>query len=444
MTEKKTKWGAYLKFFWPLSLFGVLMQIGRLAQNRVLLDFQEGVRELAMFALALAILGPFRSVLAMVPQMVTVMGGSSKSRQLCFRFVTIIYLAISLPLLVLAWTPSGNWLAQWLYDVDDGGAQTIVAYLRFLSPILIINGWRQYCTGLLIRQKRTGWVTALQAISQFLVVTFLAVGMRAAWPATRIIGLSAVMPAFAGLVIATVLLRRTPVVDDDKTAEGKQPQTYGALVRYFWPLAMTTFMFTLSRPIIFALVTRLNPTQSSDGVDTTAMIAALSLAFSCGIMFQGTINQFRHFMVAFAGDDPRGIRRFMVAVTTVVTGLMVLALVTPAARWFLGSLQGATGHTLEMTLDALWVLMLVPIVIAWRNYHHGMAMVQKRTIALAAGSLARNGSILVVGITLLLTGHLNHWTSAGLLLTAFTCEAMGVVMARHVQSRRKAGPDAAD
>ncbi len=428
MLMSKRQW-TYLKFFWPLSLMGILLQVGRLAQNYVLLDFDRGVRELAMFALALGILGPFRSVVAMVPQMVTVVGDSPAARRRCLRFVTAVYLVITLPLLILAWTPLGALTARALYDVDAAGARTIVFYLRFLSPMLLVIGWRQYFSGLLIRQRRTGWITLLQAIGQVLVIAVLAIGTRFALDAVRVISLSAVVPAVISLVVAGVLVWRRPVRDSDPE-ETPEPKSYRQLLQYFWPLAVTTFMFTLSRPLIFALVTRLNPTRDPSGIDTTAMIAALSLAFSCGIMFQGTVNQFRHLMVTFGKKDPAGVRRFMTAVTIVVSGVMVLVLATPAARLFLYHLQGARGETLEMTLGALWVLALVPAVIAWRNYHHGLAMVQSRTVALAAGSLARNGSIIIVGLALLAAGWLNHWTGAALLVTCFFSEAAAVMITR--------------
>ncbi|MCK4284239.1 MAG: hypothetical protein KAX44_07975, partial [Candidatus Brocadiae bacterium] len=58
----------YWRFYWPLSLMAVAFFSGRLFQNYVLLRYEEGVRELAMFALAMAFFHPFRGTLIFAPQ----------------------------------------------------------------------------------------------------------------------------------------------------------------------------------------------------------------------------------------------------------------------------------------------------------------------------------------------------------------------------------------
>jgi hypothetical protein len=420
-------WRHYLRFFWPLSLMGVVMPAGRLAQNRALLDFDSGESELAVFVLALALLGPFWSVRGLMPQMVTVVGMNRAARHLCFRFVTGVCVVLSVPVLVLALTPLGIRVAQALYDVDADSATVMMVYLRFLTPLLILGGWRQVAVGLLVRQERTGWVTGLHALEPLLLVVMLVLGMKMHWTAVVVVGLSALVPAVIVLAVAIVVVLRG-TFDEHRVAES--PMTYRGLQVYFWPLAMTTFMFSLSRPIIFALVMRINGDGRSEQVDTTAIVAALGLAFSCGMIFQVTVNQFRHLMVRFGDADRQGVRRFMAAVTLVVVGLMLVALLSPLARLFFVHLQGAQGHTLLMALDALWLLCLVPIVLAWRNYHHGLALVEHRTLPMAVGGVARNGSILVLGIALLATGLLNHRTAAALLVTGFIFESVVVVVMR--------------
>ena len=430
-----SSWRRDLRFFWPLSLMGVVMHAGRLGQNRALLDYEAGVRELALFVMALAILGPFRSVHGMTPQMVTVMGTNGAARRRCFYFVTGVCAALSVPVLLLAWTPLGPPVARGLFDVNAAGGRTMMLYVRFLAPLLILGGWRQYTVGLLVRQQRTNWVVALNALDQCLIIVIVIVGLRQQWSPAVVIGSSALVPSVLVLALSAAVLLRGPF--DEQTATAG-PTGYADLLRYFWPLAATTFMFTLSRPIIFALVMRINGSGTSHRVDTEVIVAALGLAFSCSLIFQTTVNQFRHLMVTFSATDLPGVRRFMAVATAVVTGLMVVALATPLARLFLQELQGADGQTLQMALDALWPLCLVPIVVAWRNYHHGLGLVEHRTLSLAAGGIGRNGSILLVGLLLLHVGLLNHRTAAALLVLGFTSEALVVVLTRRY-GRRASG-----
>lgn len=415
----------YLRFFWPLSLMGIGVLAGRLIQNFVLLGFEEGVQELAWFALALAIFSPFRAGVGLIPQMVTVWSRSAQGRRQCFVFVTLLGLVLSLPVLFLAWLPVGRAFVERLYALRGEGVGIIVLYLRFLAPTLLFMGWRQYMVGLLIRREHTGRVTILKAIEILSVIAGLAYGIHAGWQPSVVVGLSALLPPGVGVVGALLLLMKSTPVADEEEAE---PVRLGMLLSYYWPLAGTTLMFTLSRPIIFRLVRELNPTDDASGVNTTGLIAALSLAFSVGMVFQITVNQVRHLMVRYGRDDPAGVRRFILRLAGVVTLIMALVLATPLARLFLVHAQGAQGATLDMALDCLWALVLVPSVIAWRNYYHGLALVHRRTASMVIGGLARNGSILMVGLLLLATGRLTHWSAASLLVVAFAAEGFTVML----------------
>jgi hypothetical protein len=403
---------------------GIAMFGGRLVQNFVLLGFDEGVEELAWFALALSMINPFRAGIGMVPQMVTVWGKNSQARRQNLVFVTLLCTVLTAPVLLMAWTPIGPSTVSTLFSLPDRATATIILYFRFLSPVTLLLGWRNVATGLLIRRERTGWVTILKALDVISVVLVLAAGIALKGRPSLVVGASALVPAVVGLLLSILLVSRTHAHDEIPG----DPVHLKPLLRYFLPLAGTTFMFSLSRPIIFRFVRALNPTDSPDGVDTTMIIAALSLAFTVNMMFQITVNQVRHLMARYGEADPHGVRRFIFRLALIVTGVMAVVLVTPLARLFLVHCQGAEGPTLQMALDCLWVLILVPCVIAWRNYYHGLALVHRRTTSMAIGGLARNASIIVIGGIFLMTGLLTHWTAAGLLLAAFTAEAVVVML----------------
>lgn len=405
----------YMGFFWPLSLMGVAMLAGRLAQNFVLLGYDEGVRELAWYALALAMLGPFLSILGMTPQMVTVMARDRRSRRTTLRFTLTICVILCAPLHLLAWLPPGATLVEKIYGVSSQGSHVIVLYLRFFAPLIFVGGIRQWSMGLLVREKRTGWVTGLKAMDVALVVGVLALGIANKLPPVVTIAMSGIVSQVAVVVITLILVSRLKLRDEEQA----EHVDFRRLLVYFLPLATTTFMFTISRPIIFWFVTNLSLT----GHNSNVLVAAISLAFTCNMMFQVTVNQFRHLMTRFADKDPDGVRRFMTATTLVVSSLLLLVILTPIARLFLTHLQGAKGITLSMALQALWVLIPVPAIIAWRNYYHGLALVHRHTGSMAAASVVRNLSIIVFGALFASWGILNHATGASLLVIAFAAEA---------------------
>jgi len=191
-------------------------------------------------------------------------------------------------------------------------------------------------------------------------------------------------------------------------------------------MAVTTTMFTLSRPILFSVVTLVEADQQR----AELMIAALSLAFACGFIFQSVVNNvLRNLMATFGGDDPVGCRRFALQLTLGTTVLAAICLAGPPVRWFLAAVLHAEGRVLELAAQAAPVLALAPLVIAWRNWYHGLAMVHRRTGAMLIGSLGRNGCVAFGALALAELGWFDHRTGAALLVAAFACEALGTILA---------------
>jgi hypothetical protein len=242
------------------------------------------------------------------------------------------------------------------------------------------------------------------------------------WSAVTTIALSRLVPelfASAALVVLVRLCHRP-------LAEADEELTHRRIAAYFLPMALNTVMFALSRPIVFAFVTA----AAAGGVLRTgeAAVAGLSLAFSFGMIFQGTINQIRHVFATFGRDDASGVRRFLVHVTVLVTALCLASCISPLNRWYFAHFQGAEGLVLEVALDAMWVLVLVPTVIAWRNYYHGLAMVKRRTLGMGIGGILRNVAIYLACLVLVKLGWFSHFWAAAMLVFGFATEALTVLV----------------
>lgn len=404
---------------------GALAFTGRLVQNYVLLDYEEGVQELVLFALALAIFGPFRAALIFVPQMANVLVRGPKSFRSCLRFVLIISLALTLPVVLLGWTPLGGLVLPYVYDVGPERIAGIRAYVRYFTPLILIMGTAGFLTGLLIQARRTGLVTLLRMVNIALLVGLLSLGISLGWPPTVTICLSMLLASVGHLALAGLLLlkygKRAEVCEDRTLPQGE-------IAVFFLPMVATTILFSMSRPIIFKFLTGLNPTGDPGLPDVDLMIAAVSLAFTFNMLFQAAINQFRNLLVTFGRDDPDGVRRFMRRATLIVAAVMVLAVASPFAGFFLHTLQGAGGDLLRMARQALWPLCLAPIVVAWRNYCHGITMIERRTGRMVAGGIARNVSVALCAPVLVWLGLYNHVSAAAMLVFAFAAEALAVAV----------------
>ncbi len=422
----------YWRFFWPLGFMAIAVFSGRLVQNYVLLQYEEGVRELAVYALAMAFFGPFRGVMAFAPQMANVLVRGPRSFRATLRFVMSLAVLCTALLAVVAWTPLGGRIMPIIYNMPSRDIDLILVYLRYFTPLILLTGACFYFEGLLVQAHRTGIVSALRIGSLLLAVCVLAVGLYGGWSPVFTLSLSLILPVAVHTVVGGLMLLKYRV---RHSGEEDRRLTQREVARFYLPMVATTIMFTLTRPIIFAFLT-VSAQRSGGAVSAEAMVAGVSLAFNVNMLFQSTVNQFRNLSVTFGTENLPALRRFMVRITAGVFLLMALVVLTPVARLFLRHLQGAEGAPLAMACQSLYVLLLVPIVIGWRNYHHGLAMVRKRTAAMAAGAMSRNLSILPLGAALLALGWYNHIAAAAMLVVGFASEATTVVLFRKFAPRR--------
>jgi hypothetical protein len=410
----------YWRFYWPLALIGVVAVAGRLGQNRVLLDYEEGTRELALFTLALAIFGPFRSALIFVPQMSNVLVRGPKSFRASGRFLATVCLLLTLPVALLGWTPLGDLVLPRIYNVGPNRIAGIRAYLRYFTPLILMGGATGFLTGLLIQSMRTGMVTVLRIVRIGVLIGSLALGVWCGWQPVVTLSASLMLASAGQLLLAGFLYAkfgRQPPAGEDRWLTQRE------IAAFFLPMVATTILFATSRPIIFAFLTALNPTGDPALPNVDVMVGAAGLAFTFNMAFQITVNQFRNVMVTFGKRDPAGVRRFVWRVALGLSFVMAVAVASPVVRWFLQDLQNAEGELLRMARQAVWPLVLAPLVVTWRNYLHGLTMVHRRTAGMAAGGLARNASVLICAPLLTALGLYNHVAAAAMLVVAFAAEA---------------------
>ena len=403
----------YWKFYWPLALTSLVQLAGTQAQNGVLASYDEIGRELAVFALASSVFFFFCAALVFVPHMVNVLGRSAPARGACLRFTILASLALTIPAAVLAFTGAGQTALSRIFDIQDAKLAEVTSYLRLLLPLIVINGLRNHYTGLLIQAHLTGTVTALYAVNLGINIVSLAGGLMLGWPAVITVAMAIVLSALVHLVATFVMyVLRYNSPDDGKTDK----LTWREILSFFWPVATTSLMFALSRPVLYAFVNRT--------AQAVVLLAGIRVAFDFSLLFHAPINQFRHFLVTFGESDPAGSRRFMGRIMLVLTGIMAIIAFTPLSTFVLRNLLQIRGQTLEVASGAMMVLCGTPLIITIRNYFHGVLLTRRKTHGMAIGGIIRVLTICVSSWAFFEAGVLNRITAAGVLLAGFGSEAI--------------------
>ena len=427
ITQTRDIW----RFFGPLAVVSVLFLSGRLFQNYALLNFPDGVRQIATFTLATSIYFPCMSAVTFFPQLANSLVKGTGDLRTVGRFSILTCFVLSGILWLIAWTPAGERFLASLFPSSEQVLKDMVYYLRWYSPVVFLTGLVNFVSGLLMQCHRTSWVSGLRAVSLVTLIVVLAGGLFFEIEARLVIGVSCVLPELVAAALGLWCLKRRVNLPEGGDARISMKEVWG----FFWPLALTTVMFMMSRPIINQLVTVAG--NRGEGLQwSEELLAGLAVAFGFAMIFQMTINQLRNVYVTFALERPEDTRVFARQLVCALTGIMVFVGITAIAALFFEYLQGVTGRPLEWALQNYYGLCLVPIVVGLRNHYHGLAMAKRRTRIMGAASIFRNVSIFGAGWLLIGLDRFEPWAASVLLLIGFFVEAF---ILRFDAVRRKAG-----
>lgn len=418
----------YHRFYWPLALTGVVGVLAQQMQNATLARYPNAAYELATFALAAGLFHLFDAALIFTPQMVTVLARSPASARLCRKFIWRVGLLMTAPVALLAFPPLGRPMVGRLFRISGAQLDDVITYLGLLAPNILLLGFRHYYVGRIVQAKRTGWVTALNVLQVSVVGVGLILGRALGWRALFTLAVAALSASVIHLIGAASIAAR---LGESHAIAEERPLTMRAILEFFWPVALTSVMFSLTRPILYLFIARLS--------SPAPVIASMRVGFDFAMLFQNLINQFRHLFVTFGPEHFLGIRRYMYRITGMVVFGMALVAWTPLSDAVLGGVIGLEEEVLQRSRQVLGVMCLLPALIAWRNYYHGLAMVRQRTGPMGLGGVLRNGATYLGAAGLFAIGALNHVTATFVLLSGFVVETLTVIHAPALV-RRNAAP----
>lgn len=394
---------------------GVTIILANQFQNGALARYPNATVELAIFAYAFSTFSVFRAALVFVPQMSNLLGRSRRAQRTLVGFIILIGVGLTAPLLFLGYSSLGAaWIGR-IFGIDGEILSAVLSYVRLLAPLVPIVAFRQYFMGLLIQMRSTRLVTVLNLLHLATLFAVLFLGYRSSWSAVETLVTAQWSAAIVHLAILGAAVRWTY-----QLPELEHPElTYSQTLAFFWPVAVTSMMFAMSRPILYALV--------SLRTDALVAVASLRIAFDLAIFFHQPLNQFRNLFATFGTRDLAGLRRFQIEVVVVLTAAMVIVSWTRLDTLVLTRLLGIEGPVLRYAEEAFRILCALPIVVGARNYFHGIALARLATNGMAVGALFRVFAISVCAGTAAYFGGLDHRVAASILVLGFAAEAVVVV-----------------
>lgn len=403
----------YWSFYWPLALTTCLMLLGMQVFNGILARYPNAEYELAVMAYALSTVLFLEIATVFMPQMVTVYARSPQARRKVLIFCAAIGLLFSVPILLLAVTAGGQRFLSRVFQIEGDMLTYVASYLLYLTPLIIIRSFYQFCVGLLTQINRTKWVSVSAFFGVVIGVIAALVGFNSGWSAQHSMVAAQLGSTFCSAVFAITVCKL--LYCPEPVADFEEPG-YATLIKFFWPVSLSGMSFGISRPLLYAFISR-----TPDAIVT---IAALRVAFDFFMMVQLAVNQFRSFFPGLGLDNLDKKRRFIALVTASLMAVMALCILTPLDRLIFQQMLGLEGVLFDIATQAAMVMLGTPLILAVRNYYHSLLLAYKRTHSMAVGSASRVGLIIACSWLFLELGWLNHWTAPLVMIISFSSELL--------------------
>jgi hypothetical protein len=365
------------RHWWPLAASWLMMGLelplvtatmARLPDPRISLAAYGGV----VFPISLVIEGPIIMLLSAS----TAMARDRHSYELMNRFTWALAGALTAIHALVAFTPLFDIVAgQWL-GVPVETLEPARIGLRILTPWTAAIAYRRYQQGVLIRYERTGWIgvgTAVRLAANLLV---LGVGLAHGRVPGIVVGASAVAAgvlseaAFMGIAVRPVL-RQFVYPATTQTP----PLRLAAFLRFYVPLALTPLIGLASLPLASAAVSRM-PNAFDSLATWPALNGVVFLLRSVGFAF----NE----IVVARVEQPAAVpalRRFAIVLSMVVTGVLVLAVVTPLGHVWFEDASALSGDLAALAGTALIFSLALPALAVQQSWYQGLLVAGRKTRA---------------------------------------------------------------
>ncbi len=307
--------------------------------------------------------------------------------------VTAVQLLVLIP-------PVFNALMVDLIALPEDVAHLTYGALWLLLPWPSSIGYRRFYQGLLIRDGMTrrvalGTVVRLTAMACTGLGLFLFLRPPGAWVGAASLSMGVMSEALAsrvmalGSVKALVRASRGEAAQPEKAAQpGTEELTYGRILRFYYPLALTSLIGLAAQPLMTFFMGRAPAPVES--------LAVFPVVVSLVFIFRSLGLSFQEAGIALMGRDHEhfpSLARFALVLGVVASGGLALVAFTPLAHFWLVTVSGLSPELAEYALLPIALLVPIPFSSVMLSFQRGMLVVARRTRPITAATAMEVGGI---------------------------------------------------
>jgi hypothetical protein len=380
----------------------------------------QATETLAAYGLAWGLVFFVSSPMQQARQLSLVLVDGRRALHTTQRFILVLGALLTGFVAALALTPFGAWVLGDPHGTGSGLVALAQTVLLWLAPIPLLTGATYFFSGLLIRARRTDVVSyaTLAGIATRIAAVFALLPLEVVRSQPIRLPLLVI---YAGTLAEMGVLWRgwVRMARQQPPAEG-EALSMAYVVRFFWPLALIMAVQGVSRPAINLFIAR-----EAGGEQA---LAVLTLVYSLALLPYGWVNELRSLPTPFQHwkGSLRAIRRFGLGCGLFSFAVMLGMFWTPLRETILRDWIGAADALVADAKVPLQIFTFFPLTVMVRGYLHGVALLERRTQAIAVSAPARLVAILAGLVALPALGVNGAARGVGALLAGFAVEALAV------------------
>ncbi|MCB8967766.1 MAG: hypothetical protein H6660_12840 [Ardenticatenaceae bacterium] len=298
------------------------------------------------------------------------------SYRLVRKFTITMALILTVVAALVAFTPLFQVVVVTWLEAPPEVARWVRPGMQIMTLWSAAIAWRRFLQGIMIRfgqTRKVAWGTAVRLFTSGGTVVVLA--FLSNWPGVIIGATALIVGVIAEAAYATVAVR--PLLQTelhpDKPSTNNDPLTYRSLFWFHLPLAATSLLILLAQPLVTSSLARLPlPTES---------LAAWPVLFQMMLMARAAALALPEVVIALS-KNPNAfmpIRRFTVTLSVAGTLLLGLLIFTPAARFYLFTVQDMTPAVGELAVAGLQMFLFFPALATVTSWLRGLLINNKKT-----------------------------------------------------------------
>jgi progressive ankylosis protein len=411
----------------PLAAMWILMAVELPGIAAVIARMDEARKQLAIFGVVFSFALVIESPIVQMLSAGTALGTSSNNYARLLRFMHILGGSLTALHLLVGLTPIFDYLVLDLVGMPTGFLKDSRTAFLLMTPWTAAVGYRRLWQGILIRRDRTNIIPITMVMRLGTSALILTSGVIFRFlPGAALGGLALTGGVMAGAAASFFFLKR----ELPKMTERDDSISYRGLYHFYYPLALTSFVLLVARPILSAGIAR-----AASPIDS---LAAWPVVMGFMFLFNSMALSFQEIVISWH-EKPGGkeaLGRFALRLGIVLFILFQAVVWTPvSALWFL-HISGLEPELLKLLPGALLMLAFTSPMLTFISLERGRLISNKRTGAVSRGVIVNLFFMVTLMFALLLVpGITGVLLAAASFLGSMSAEALYLAVTGRSSSR---------